>query len=102
MFQQMKDLLKMQQEAKKIQKKLDNIHIEAEDAGVTITINGNMQVLSVSISDEAWSKGKGNVELGTKNAIAKGMKKAQEVAAANMKDIMGGMGLPDMLGGGQK
>lgn len=95
----MKDLMKMQQEAKKIQKKLENIHIEAEEGGVIVTINGNMQVLSVQITDEAWSKGKTHVETATKNAIAKGMKKAQEVAATNMKDIMGGMGLPDMLGG---
>ncbi len=99
MFQQMKDLLKMQQEAKKIQKKLENIHIEAEEGGIVVTINGNMQVLSVQITDEAWNKGKGHVETATKNAIAKGTKKAQEVAATNMKDIMGGMGLPDMLSG---
>lgn len=96
MFQQMKDLVKMQQEAKKMQKKLKNIHIEAEDGGVTVTVDATMEIVDIVFSDEAWTRGKDHVRNSTKTAMQKATKKAQEVAADNMKDIMGSMGMPQM------
>ncbi|PIV90415.1 hypothetical protein COW46_02820 [Candidatus Gracilibacteria bacterium CG17_big_fil_post_rev_8_21_14_2_50_48_13] len=98
MFNQMKDLLKMQQEAKKMQKKLKSIHIEAEEGGVTITMDASMELVDIQFSDEAWAKGKGHVRTSIMEGMKKATKKAQEVAATNMKDIMGSMGLPDMPG----
>lgn len=90
--QQMKDLYKLQKQAKQIKKKLKNIHIEAEENGFKITINGEQEPISVEISDEAMNDKK-KLEEAVLNAIKKGMKKAQEVAAVNMKDIMGEMGM---------
>ena len=97
MIGQMKDLMRMQQEAKKIQKKLENIHIEADEEGVVVTISANMNIIAVEISDDAWAKGKRFVEEAIKKATTKGMKKAQEVASQNMKELMSGLGLPSEL-----
>lgn len=92
MFGQMKDMYKLQKQAKEIKKKLKNIHIEAEDGGVTVTVTAEQEVVSVKISDEAMQD-KGKLEKALLNALQKGLKKAQEIAAVNMKDIMGQMGL---------
>lgn len=96
-MQQMKDLYKLQKQAKEIKKKLQNIHIEAEEEGVKITINGEQEPISVEISDEAIQDKK-KLEASILSTLKKGLKKSQEVAAVNMKDIMGqmGMNLPGM------
>ncbi len=86
----------MQQQAKKMQKKLQNIHIESEEEGVTVVINGQLEVQSVKISDEAYQKGVGTLEKTILYAMQKGLKKAQEVAAQNMQEMFGGLGLPNM------
>ena len=96
MFKEMKDLLKMQQEAKKMQKKLKSLHIEAEEGGVMVTIDATMEVVDINFNDEAWQRGREHVRSSLKIALQKATKKAQEVAATNMKDIMGSMGLPNM------
>jgi len=82
-----------------MQKKLANIHIEAEHEGVFIVINANMEVISTTIQDDAWERGKKHVETAYVEAFKKGMKKAQEVAAENMQEILGSMGLPSGLEG---
>lgn len=91
-FGQMKDLYKMQREAKKIKAKLKTTHIEAEVEGVTIVINGEQEVISVKISPESLMN-KSALENNLVKAFNKSVKKAQEIAAAEMKDIMGDMGL---------
>ncbi len=96
-MQQMKDLYKLQKQAKDIKKKLKNIHIEAEEEGVKITINGEQEPVSVEISEDAL-KDKKKLEASILSALKKGLKKSQEVAAVNMKDVMSemGMNLPGM------
>ena len=96
-MQQMKDMYKLQKQAKAIKKKLKNIHIEAEEEGVKITINGEQEPVSIEISEEAL-KDKGKLEKSLLSALQKGLKKSQEVAAVNMKDVMAdmGMNLPGM------
>lgn len=96
-MQQMKDLYKLQKQAKEIKKKLQNIHIEAEEEGVKITINGEQEPISVEISEDSLSDKK-KLETSILNALKKGLKKSQEIAAVNMKDVMGqmGMNLPGM------
>lgn len=86
----------MQQEAKKMQKKLKSIHIEAEEGGVMVTVDASMELVDVQFSDDAWARGKEHVRSSLKLGFQKATKKAQEVAATNMKDIMGSMGLPNM------
>ncbi|PIR54931.1 nucleoid-associated protein, YbaB/EbfC family [Candidatus Peregrinibacteria bacterium CG10_big_fil_rev_8_21_14_0_10_36_19] len=95
MFDQAKDLYKLQKQAKEIKKKLENTHIEAEENGVIITINGEQKVLKVTIQDEMLQN-KTQLEANLEKAFNKGVKKAQEIGASMMKDIMGDFNLPGM------
>jgi DNA-binding protein YbaB len=89
---QVKDLYKLQKQAKDVQKKLENIHIEAEENGVVVTFNAKQEPISVKIADSALEN-KPKLEESILNALKKGLKKAQEIAAVNMKDIMDQMGM---------
>lgn len=91
-FGQMKDLYKMQKEAKKIKEKLKKMHIEAEMDGVVVTINGEQEIINITISDEALTH-KTSLEENLRKAINKAIKKGQQIAADEMKGIMGDMGL---------
>ena len=100
MFEKAKQLYEMQKQAKAIKKELEQIHIEASvdvgDAKITVTVNGEMQVVSVGIPE---GHGLSMEALGEKIAEAtnKAVKKAQEVAAEKMRGIMGSMG--GLMGG---
>lgn len=91
-FQQAKDMYKLQKEAKAIKKELANIHIEAEEDGVVVTINAEMEVINVTISDEA-AQDKSRLEKNLVKAFNKGLKKGQEIAAEKMKGVMSMMGM---------
>lgn len=97
MFGQAKDLYKLQKQAKQIKKKLKNLHIEAEVHGIIVTITAEQEVVSVHVPEELLTPENAS-KMGEylKEAFNKAIKKAQEVAAAEMKDLMGGMGLPGM------
>ena len=95
MLGKMKDMYKLQKQAKQIKKKLKKIHIEAEEKGVVVTVDGEQNVISISISDEAMEN-KSALEKSIKEALNKATKKSQQIAAEEMKVVMGGMGLPGM------
>ncbi len=95
MLGKMKDMYKLQKQAKQIKKKLKNIHIEAEEKGVIVTVDGEQNVVSIQISDEAMEN-KATLEKSIKEALNKATKKSQQIAAEEMKVVMGGMGLPGM------
>jgi DNA-binding YbaB/EbfC family protein len=92
-FQDVQQMLKLRKEAKSVQKKLKNIHIEADDGDITVTIDGEQHVIKVEIKTEGIDpKIKEKIEKMLVEAFNKGIKKSQEIAAANMKDIMSQMG----------
>ena len=93
MFDQAKDLMKLQQQAKKIKDELANIHIESTEGGCTVVINGEQQVISVKIDHDFYEGKKDQMNTDMATAINKAVKKSQTIAAEKMKDIMGGMGL---------
>ena len=95
MLQKAKDMYALQKKAKQIKKDLKNTHIEAEVDGVIVVIDGEQEVLSISIPDSALSNGKKLGETLVK-CLNKGIKKSQQVAAEEMKDVMGNMGFPGM------
>lgn len=95
MFDKVKDMYKLQKQAKQIKRQLKNLHIEAEHEGVTVVIDGQQEIISVSISDETLSNKK-KLEESVKRAFEKALKKSQQLAAEQMKGIMGDMGLPGM------
>lgn len=94
----MKQLMELQKKMKKKQDELRNIHIEAEESGVTVVINGEMEVVDIRIADDAMENKK-KLQENIMKALQKGMAKAKAVAAENMNDIMKDMGLGGMMGG---
>ena len=92
-FTQAKELMKLQQEAQKIQNELSNIHIEAEVDGVVVTVDGQMKIVAVAIENKELLSDQARLEKAVLEATNKGIKKSQEIAAEKMKGVMGSMGL---------
>ena len=93
MFDDTKKMLKLRKEAKEIQKKLKNIHIEADEGNVTITINAEQNVVKVTINDDTMDQSiKKKLEENLVSSFNKAIKKSQAVAAENMKGILGELG----------
>lgn len=103
-FSQAQEMLKLQQEAMKIKKELENTLIESEVSGLVITVNGEMKVEKVDFETSElipWFSDtqKSTLEKAIMEAINKGMKKSQEVATEKMQWVMGKMWL-NLPGGG--
>lgn len=88
MMDQMKELMALQKKAKEIQEKLGNTHIEADEGAWTIIINGKQECVDV--------KKDGVSQPEVVKAFNKALKKSQEIAAGEMKEVMGNLGLPGM------
>ena len=58
-----------------------------------MTIDGQLKVVKVDFEDSSILKDKIRTEKAVLEAINKGMKKAQEIAADRMKGVMSSMGL---------
>jgi DNA-binding protein YbaB len=92
-FQDMKKLLKLRKEAKEVQKKLKNIHVEADEGNVTVTINAEQTVIGVEIKDSGLEpQAVRELQESLTKAFNKGIKKSQQIAAENMKDILAELG----------
>ena len=92
------EMMKMQQEAMKIKKELENTIIEAEVGGLVISVNGEMKVEKVDFEKTDLIPGlsssqKEALEKAIQDAINKWVKKSQEVAAEKMQGVMGSMGI---------
>ncbi|MCF7846190.1 MAG: YbaB/EbfC family nucleoid-associated protein [Candidatus Peribacteraceae bacterium] len=99
MLGQVRDIYKLQKQAKQIKKELANIHVEAETDGVLVTVNGEMEVISVKIPEAMKSpENAEKLETALVSASNKAIKKAQEIAAEKMKGVMGEM--QGLMGGG--
>lgn len=92
-----KDLYQLQKQAKQIKKKLQNTHIEAEVDGVTVTVDGQQEIISVDFTDEAWENKK-KLKDSLVKAMNKAIKRSQQYGAEEMKDVMGDMGLGGLPG----
>ena len=97
MLDKAKDLYKLQKQARQIKKHLKNTHIEAEHEGVTVTINGEQEVVKVEIADHALEN-KSKMENNLVTALNKAIKKSQQIGAEMMKDVMGDMNIPGLGG----
>lgn len=97
MFDKAKDLYRLQKQAREIKAKLKNTHIEAEHEGVTVVINGEQEIISVKISDDAMQD-KAKVEKNLESCLNKAIKRSQQIGAELMKDVMGDMNFPGMGG----
>ena len=92
-FGDIKNMMKLKKEATAIQKKLKNIHVEAEEGEVKITISAEQVVVKVEINNnEIDPKIKQKLEDALLKGFNKGIKKSQEIAAENMKGLLGQLG----------
>ncbi len=88
--------MKLQQEAMKIKKELENTIIESEVNWLVISVNGEMKVEKVDFEtlnlipwlNEAQKK---ELEDSILKAVNKWIKKSQEVAASKMQGVMSAM-----------
>jgi DNA-binding protein YbaB len=99
MFDKVKDLYKLKQQASALQKTLGDTIVEATspDGLIAVEISADMKVRSVSIDPSYLApERKENLEFQLKNVLASAMTQAQQVAANKMKE-MGG--LDSLLGG---
>lgn len=92
------ELMKLQQEAMKIKKELENTLIEAEVGWLVITVNWEMKVDKVEFETKDLIPGLSEsqqkaLEDAILQAINKWTKKAQEVATEKMQWVMGQMWL---------
>ena len=95
------EMMKLQQEAMKVKKELENTFIEAEVNWLVITVNWEMKVEKVdfeTLSLIPWlsDSEKSALESAIKDAINKWVKKSQEVAAEKMQWVMQQMGMWNM------
>ncbi|OGM11023.1 hypothetical protein A2Z22_04130 [Candidatus Woesebacteria bacterium RBG_16_34_12] len=88
-LQQGRDLLKLRQQAKQLQSKLEEIEHSEEDHGWKVKVNGAQQIVYLEKDGESQDK---LVEL-----INKAMKNVQKQAAKKMMEMGGG--LKGLLGG---
>ncbi len=86
----MKDMYRLQKEAKRIKNELKSIHVEAEAVGVKVVVSAEQEVVSVQL-DPAVPHAK--LESSLVDALNRALKKAQVVAAEQMKPVMDQMGL---------
>lgn len=90
-FDKAKDLYKFRQEANKVKKELQGIHIEASEKGVIVTINGEQHVVDVKIDKDHYGDNFTSMQNDLKEAFNKGIKKAQLIASEKMKSVMSSM-----------
>lgn len=90
MLQKVRNMYRVQREAKKAKKELRAIHIEAEHHGVTVTIDGEQTVVNIVIDA---SVSRESIAEYTKEALNRALKKAQVIAAEKMQGVMGELGL---------
>jgi len=96
LFSQMGDMYKLQKEAKRIKKELENLHVYSEEDGVKVTVSGEMQIIGIEISEEAKTMDMERLMEIIKRCTNKAFKKAQEMSSKMMQDVMGGTGFPGM------
>ena len=99
------EMMKLQQEAMKVKKELENTIIEAEVNGLVISVNGEMKIENTEFETDALIPGlsssqKEALENAITEAINKWVKKSQEVAASKMQWVMSAMGMNMPAGGG--
>ncbi len=95
----MKNLPKIREEMAKFQGKLAQISAEGDAGGgmVKVRVNGAMEVLRCTFSDEAL-KDKELLEDLTTAAVNQAMKKVKELVAEETAKVATGLGLPPGMG----
>ena len=97
----MKNLPRIREEMGKLQGKMAQISAEGDAGGgmVKVRVNGNMEVVACSFSDEAIQGGdKELLEDLTTAAVNQAMRKAKELVAEETAKMATGLGMPPGMG----
>lgn len=89
-FSQMRDMYRLQKQAKQVKNQLKNIHVEAEASGVKVVVTAEQKVVSIDIAPEVERE---RIPALLTDALNRAMAKAQIVSAEKMQGIMGEMGI---------
>ncbi len=89
-FSQLKDMYRLQKEAKRVRKELSAIHVEAEGPGVKVVVSGEQDIVSIVIAPDADMR---QLPAILKDCLNRALKKAQVVASERMQGVMGQMGM---------
>jgi DNA-binding protein YbaB len=91
MFDQMKKLMEMKQQAEKIKRQLEASLIEIKDIdGLKVIVDGSQKFHSIEISERFLKpEEKQNLEKELLRSLNKAMAKSQSLAADQMKHLLG-------------
>lgn len=98
-FGKIRDVYKLQKQAREIQKELKDTEIEAKsnDGWVTVVFNGEQHLQDITLAEEALRpENRKELEKQLVNTISQAISRSQALAAEKMKSVMGDMGLPGM------
>jgi len=90
MFNKLKQVKDLRDQAKTMQNALSGEKVEAEKGGVKVVMNGNLEVQSIEINSEL---SKESLENTVKDCVNDCMKKAQKLMASKMREMGGLPGL---------
>ena len=96
----MKQAKKMQEKIASIQAELEGKTVEATAGGgmVTVVVNGKFEILSLKIDKEVVNPADVDMlEDLIAAAVNEGIRKAQEMATAEMSKITGGFNIPGLM-----
>lgn len=103
MFDQVKDLMKMRSESKRIQNEVQAITCEYSNGGITVVARGDMSIASIKMAPEAYDEVKAGkperFETMLLNVTNGALKKARDQVQAEMMRLMQGSSLGSMFGG---
>ena len=99
-MEMMKQARDLQKKMKKVQKRVEKTEITATaaDGRVTVVVSGKLNVRRIQLDPGLIREG--NVRLIEESitmAINAAIDKAQEMMAEEMKEVTGGLNIPDML-----
>lgn len=101
MGKMLKQAQAMQSQMAQVQEELKDVIIEESTAGLfTVKLNGKLEIIDVTLSDEAMSEDKDILEDIILTTMKKALQKAQEESTARMDavtgNMLGGLSLPGM------
>ena len=89
MFDKLKDIYQLQKQAREMQSRLATERVEgmSRDGSFRVALNGNQEVLSVSITENA-NLSREAVERNSKEAFSDALAKLKNLLAAKMREMM--------------
>ena len=92
MFDQIKDVMKMRSEAKRVQNEIQKISATYSNGGISVTAKGDMTIASISVTPEAYDEVKAGkpqrFETMLLNVVNGALKKARETTQQEMQRLM--------------